>query len=406
MPRAKTSTERSRLFRERHKHTDEYKAKAAQSCKKYREANREKCNKSAAARMRNMRERRKREQEEAAAALANAANLMYIPNQDSPFRTRQSEGKAWKKLVSSLPANRLERQHLLARVSQKEGIQLDLSNDEGSSKDTNKTPIEIKVEEFYHREDISRVQPGRKDVRSVHLDDGTKVKVSKRVMQFTLSEAHAIFLKEYDDMHVSRSKFCRLRPHDVFLSSTADQTVCACVIHENMDSFCKAAELGKPSELLYSFLCSDRTHDCITITCQHCPIKTKGFLNEKLSKQTYQVDKWVKGILEHLTLSKKQFQNEIEDMLVKFGEHIYLKDSQTKALKLDKENLIQGEVLIHGDFAENYGIRHRVEPMEAHWSNVPGVMIFTAVAYYRSETNDMCARSYEIVSDCQTNGTL
>ena len=184
--RAKTSTERSRKYREQHRQDDAYKAKVSADSKKYREANREKTNKAAAARMRKFREKRKLEAE----AAANALNMIYIPK-ETPFKTSQAEGKAWKKLLSSLPYNREQKQYLLAKTSEQEGVQLASSQIEQFTKDP--TPLELTVKEFYHREDISRVCPGKKDVRTVKNSDGTKEKVAKQVMQFTFAEAHAIF---------------------------------------------------------------------------------------------------------------------------------------------------------------------------------------------------------------------
>ena len=89
---AKSSTERSRLYREKNRNNPEYKAKVCADSKKYRENNKAKTNESARLRMRKLREKRKAEAAEAAAALATSSYLMYVPNKDTPFKSRQAEG--------------------------------------------------------------------------------------------------------------------------------------------------------------------------------------------------------------------------------------------------------------------------------------------------------------------------
>ena len=77
------------------------------------------------------------------------------------------------------------------------------------------------IYEFYRRDDISSVNPGRKEVRTVLNEDDQKVKMAKRVMSFTLREAHQIYKKEVQERGespVGISKFCYLLPCDVFLA--------------------------------------------------------------------------------------------------------------------------------------------------------------------------------------------
>ena len=397
---AKSSTERSRLYREKNRNNPEYKAKVCADSKKYRENNKAKTNESARLRMRKLREKRKAKAAEAAAALATSSYLMYVPNKDTPFKSRQAEGKAWKKMCASLPTSPNKKKYLLAKASNNEGVPTTYKS---KTKKKELSAIEKMVKDFYHREDISRVCPGMKDVRTVRDEEGKRTKVARRVLQFTLNEAHAIFLSENPENSICRSKFCQLRPTDVFLSSTAEQIVCACVIHENAQFLCDSAGFGSSEAFIEEHLCTVPKEECRQMLCDECPIKNNCV---PFVHPSYTLKKWISGNMETLTLTTEQFKTEFKEKMIKFGEHLYLKRVQSRALKSDKDMLKPGEVLIQCDFAENYSIKFRVEPMEFHWANTQGVAIFTAVVYYRQSDNQLVSKSYAVVSDCTKNTTL
>ena len=76
-----------------------------------------------------------------------------------------------------------------------------------------------------------------------------------------------------------------------------------------------------------------------------------------------------------------------------------MKKTQAESLKSQRASRKTGEIMLQADFAENYGIKYAVEPMEVHWTNVPGVVIFTCLVYYRDENNEVVPRAYGVVSD-------
>ena len=241
--------------------------------------------------------------------------------------------------------------------------------------------------DFYHRDDVSRQYPGKSDVRTIININGEKEKerVARRVMSFTLAEAHSLFLKENPSLYVSISKFCSLRERcpDVFLASSKDQVVCAYPIHENMQLMCDACELGKPDDVLKKYSCEDITPNCIALECVDCPISQPGFFTPIDLPETVRFKKWVKGKLASLSMTKNAFRASFEENLRNYGIHMYLKNTQASCLRNQKENLKDYEVLIHFDFAENYSPRYETVVMDAHWNNDAGITIFTAVAYFR-----------------------
>ena len=54
-----------------------------------------------------------------------------------------------------------------------------------------------RVTEFYQRDDISRQAPGRKDVTSVRMADGTKTKLQTRHLTSSIKETDGMVQDEY-----------------------------------------------------------------------------------------------------------------------------------------------------------------------------------------------------------------
>ena len=94
---------------------------------------------------------------------------------------------------------------------------------------------EIKeVQDFYLRDDISRMFPGKKDYRSVKNPDGNREHQQKRQLLYKIGELHQLFKKE-SSLKIEKSKFAELRPPQVIPLSQIDQEVCICIYHENID---------------------------------------------------------------------------------------------------------------------------------------------------------------------------
>ena len=81
------------------------------------------------------------------------------------------------------------------------------------------------VQNFYKRDDISRISPGKRDVVTVRDATG-KVKLQKRHMIMSIKETYALFKEERSHVKIGLSKFAELRPADVLLSSQTPVNVC------------------------------------------------------------------------------------------------------------------------------------------------------------------------------------
>ena len=94
---------------------------------------------------------------------------------------------------------------------------------------------EIKVvEDFFNRDDMSRICPGKKDFLSVKTSEGRELR-QKRLLLMNVNEAYELFKKEEPGLKIGRSKFASLRPHQVMPMSLHNQEVCMCKYHENIN---------------------------------------------------------------------------------------------------------------------------------------------------------------------------
>lgn len=374
----------------------------------YMKENREKWNQDSARRMREMRKRRAEEEA--------ATNIAATPTDIHCFSSKQSAGKAIKRVEVVLPSNKERRAFVLMQLAKKEGLELLTPITEDRQPKRQKSALDALVEDFYRRDYISRCKPGRKDVVKVKID-GKVETTAKRFMLYTIAEAHALYLQEYPNQSVKRSKFYSLRPTtDVFLMAKKDQEVCVCPICENILFYAQAASLGCPKQLVDKLLCPPITLPpvvtykdiCKQATCTDCPINKGNYLTTYLpDKETFSLKRWVKGILVVDCVDKDKFKREFEDKLREYARHLYLKKVQSKTLEYDKETLKPGNVIIQTDFAENYAIHYQNEVMEAHWANVPGVVILTAVVYFKeAQDKNTRSKSFAVASDVSKNETL
>ena len=93
----------------------------------------------------------------------------------------------------------------------------------------------MKVKEFFERDGVSCLCPGKKDCVSVKLEDGRKEKVQKRPLLSNLKEIYQHFLTENPAVKVGFSTFAMLRPKwCVPVVSSGTHNVFVCTYHQNV----------------------------------------------------------------------------------------------------------------------------------------------------------------------------
>ena len=90
-----------------------------------------------------------------------------------------------------------------------------------------------KVEEFFMRDDNSRICPGKKDFVSVKTPSG-RVQKQRQLLLLNIQEAYQVF-KEDNDIKIGKFKFASLRPAQVSPMTSHYQDVCICKYHKTID---------------------------------------------------------------------------------------------------------------------------------------------------------------------------
>ena len=70
--------------------------------------------------------------------------------------------------------------------------------------------MKVKLKEFFERDDVRRLCPGKKDCVSVKLEDERKEKVQKRLLLSNLKEIYQHFVTENPALKVGFSTFVML----------------------------------------------------------------------------------------------------------------------------------------------------------------------------------------------------
>ena len=342
------------------------------------------------------------------------------------FKSSQSLGKAVKRVQKSLPKQDKKKTQVLSQVVcalsprkrravlESCDVAVKRRRSEESGRKIRSDALaeeEIKlVENFFNRDDISRICPGKRDFLSVKTSEGRELR-QKRLLLVNVNEAYELFKKEEPDLKIGRSKFASLRPRQVMPMSLHDQEVCMCKYHENINMILDGLknilpEVPKYSEdLLIQTVCSLNQAKCMDRECQACGIaKPLDELFEDIDDNTatsyFQWETCEDGRVRKQKIEGTiaDAKDDLREQLQPFGRHVYNIKRQYAELKYLKESLQLGEVIIHEDFAENFQMKHQREVMAAHWSN-DTVTLFTAVVYYRSGTGDLEHKSYAVISD-------
>lgn len=341
------------------------------------------------------------------------------------FKSPQSLGKAVRKVNKSLPKSPSKAHHVIANVVQQMSPRKRKSVLEICDQLVKKRKSEVEkrkkrsdaisdkdtrsIEEFYMRDDISRMCPGRKDFVTVRSKEGKEHK-QKRLLIYNISEVYEIFKAEIPSIQVSLSKFASLRPPNVLPITPRDQEVCVCKYHENIKLLLdglKAVipEVPKtPEDMLLTTVCNMEDVECIDRECSKCqvhqPIEKLFQCDDNTPMFYFQwnIGDDGKARKERVECTAADAKDDLKAQLQPFARHVYNVKRQFNELKYLKENLPEGEIIIQEDFSENFQIKYQQEIMAAHWSN-DSVTIFPAVVYYKDKRGDLQHNSYAVVSD-------
>ena len=90
------------------------------------------------------------------------------------------------------------------------------------------------VPAFYCCKDIAQFMPGKQDVVTIWDENGDKHKEQNRILTMTIGEAYSLFVDKNPNVIIRKSKFAKLTPKEVLLSSKMPGNVCGCIYHQKM----------------------------------------------------------------------------------------------------------------------------------------------------------------------------
>ena len=314
----------------------------------------------------------------------------------SGYKSPCSLGRAKRRVERSLPKSPSKRQAVLEKIIGQEKIEL--CNKPKRTRSISEETVK-KVNEFYSRDDISRMMPGKADVVSLRSATGEKLKVQKRHLTMKVSEAYQLFKNIHPQSNIKKSKFADLRPREVFLAGDTPCNVCVCMYHANVCLILESLHRECPVIPLYSregFLrksvCNMEDLDCVSISCKQCK---DGKLFDTVFSQ-YKSDKHIQwaawGKSENGFLTKDTVEgtvqealNVLKNQLSKFIWHAFIKEKQATSYQIDKEESTAPEsemCLLQMDFAQNYSCLFQDEIQSAHWRQRQ-ITLYTIMAYHR-----------------------
>ena len=291
-----------------------------------------------------------------------------------------------------------------------------------------------KATKFYEDDKISRQMAGRKDCVSDSVD-GEKKNIQKRRILTTLYEAYLKFKEENPDEKIGFSKFAEARPkHVVLPGASGTHNVCVCVYHQNPKLMIDHSQIKLKPEfkeflgsekgdcycgeiryqhLLAKIMCNPPNIPCWLGECPECEDSSnlssalvKGFRKADIEEITYkQWESVDRTMLVTHTDTVDEFVEKLIEGLQTLKLHQFIHAQQTSHYYSVKENLSDGEVLVVGDFSENYSFLYQDAVQGIHWSNT-SCTLHPWVCYYRGQDGTLKTHTSLIISDCLSHNTV
>ncbi|XP_063953816.1 uncharacterized protein LOC135153700 [Lytechinus pictus] len=250
--------------------------------------------------------------------------------------------------------------------------------------------LQKRIISFYERDDVSRCMPGKRDATKA----GSQ-KLQNRVLTDYLQNTHAKFCSDNPDVQVSLSKFCKLRPSHVKLTSLLSRATCLCTSHQNMAFKLKALrnlglDISLNPETAAKIVNADEMKQLLS------QVDTEEVDFEAWMK--VEVNGMKKMRIDNVKKSRADFITLMQNEYISFLEHVGRVRAQYKAILELKDRLPQSEAIVQMDFAENFVCQSAQEIQSAYW-NSTSTTLHPTVTYYRDEDGKLQHKSIVFVSD-------
>ena len=124
-------------------------------------------------------------------------------------------------------------------------------------------------------------------------------------------------------------------------------------------------------------MCDPSNHECMMHCCTNCPGKNAlcKFLEKELSDidpdSQFHYSQWQttdRASLVTVTSTCEEYKDTLTSAINAITKHLFLAKGQANFLRAKKESLKANEVIVLGDFAENYQFLAQEEIQSYHWS--------------------------------------
>lgn len=269
-----------------------------------------------------------------------------------------------------------------------------------------------KVKDFFERDDVSRMCPGKRD-----FVKRNGIKKQKRLLLFTVKEITSKFVQQ-TGINLSYATLLRAKPFWVVAPTFRDRESCLCVKHENfklklnkLKTLQQLVNHGSIEKTIEEYSCDITSYDCMNGLCGICK-NPKNESPDNADSVTYFQwksvieEKIVKGENKKFKITKKasisSTVNELKSAFIEdipvMKKHLYGIYSYNKLKKEMKENFTEEEVIIQIDFSENYTTKYDNEIQSTHFAKTQ-LSIHTGVYYTRNVDKGLKSRSFATVSE-------
>ncbi|CAF1545908.1 unnamed protein product, partial [Didymodactylos carnosus] len=324
----------------------------------------------------------------------NKRKRLINNNNSASFKSRQSFGKALKKVTSSLPKCDKKKKVIVQHLAQTFGLIPKTTHHRTSIQLTNK--LKKDIHNFYVRDDVSYQCPGKRDTVVVKEDDGTKTSYQKRILINNLRESYELFKEENKNVDLSRSAFADLRPPFVVPKAALTHRICVCKYHENTNLLLKSLEkcvTGKVCSCLKTFtealVCNSENQECMFSQCPLCDSFFHERVEQKVIDGSLQI-KWFQWVNENGKAEKKEFSGSVDQALQLlqskveyFKFHVYVKRAQSKNFEKLKSEVTLKKIVCQVDFSANWEMKEQDETQSGYW-NSKSLSVFTAYVWSES----------------------
>ena len=201
------------------------------------------------------------------------------------------------------------------------------------------------------------------------------------------------------------------------VGASGSHSVCVCTIHENVNLMISSVPLTKTNhELVEMIVCDRKNKQCMIHRCPNCPgtepleqylkdLLLPSDVNDDEDQDEIKFKKWTTTDSTEL-VNRSEKASEFIELLVskldKITTHSYIAKSQASFLKKTKNELGEKEVIVLGDFAENYQFVVQDEIQGFQW-NKTQCTLHPIMVYYKNngelQSHSICYISDDITHD-------